>query len=136
MRAVPALVGSAGRALSRDRLMQAVVGRELEAFDRSLDVLVGRLRRKIERDPKNPKLIVTVPGVGYRLAIQPQPARITELDRPSIAVLPFANLSDDPGQHYFADGMVEEITTALSRVRWFLSSPATRALPTRGARSM
>jgi adenylate cyclase len=119
-----ALVGSAGRALSRDHLMQAMVGRESEAFDRSVDVLVGRLRRKIERDPKNPKLIVTVPGVGYRFAIQPHPAAaqnapIAELDRPSIAVLPFANLSDNPGQDYFADGIVEEITTALSRVRWF-----------------
>jgi adenylate cyclase len=117
-----ALVGSAGRALSRDHLMQAMVGRESEAFDRSVDVLVGRLRRKIEPDPKNPKLVVTVPGVGYKFAIQPKPAtnaRIAELDRPSIAVLPFANLSDDPGQDYFADGMVEEITTALSRVRWF-----------------
>ncbi|HYB08358.1 MAG TPA: adenylate/guanylate cyclase domain-containing protein [Alphaproteobacteria bacterium] len=39
-------------------------------------------------------------------------------DRPSIAVLPFQNMSDDPEQEYFADGMVEEITTALSRMRW------------------
>jgi len=41
-------------------------------------------------------------------------------DKPSIAVLPFQNLSGDPEQEYFADGMVEEITTALSKVRWFL----------------
>jgi adenylate cyclase len=40
-------------------------------------------------------------------------------DKPSIAVLPFANLSNDPDQDYFADGMVEEIITALSRIRWF-----------------
>jgi adenylate cyclase len=40
-------------------------------------------------------------------------------DKPSIAVLPFANLSGDPEQEYFADGMVEEIITALSRIRWF-----------------
>jgi adenylate cyclase len=40
-------------------------------------------------------------------------------DKPSIAVLPFANLSDDPEQEYFADGMVEDITTALSKLRWF-----------------
>jgi adenylate cyclase len=40
-------------------------------------------------------------------------------DKPSIAVLPFANLSGDPEQEYFADGMVEEIITALSKVRWF-----------------
>ena len=39
-------------------------------------------------------------------------------DKPSIAVLPFANLSGDPEQEYFADGMVEEIITALSRIRW------------------
>jgi len=39
-------------------------------------------------------------------------------DKPSIAVLPFQNLSGDPEQEYFADGMVEEITTALSRIRW------------------
>jgi adenylate cyclase len=40
-------------------------------------------------------------------------------DKPSIAVLPFANMSGDPEQEYFADGMVEEIITALSRIRWF-----------------
>ena len=39
-------------------------------------------------------------------------------DKPSIAVLPFANMSGDPEQEYFADGMVEEIITALSRIRW------------------
>src|SRR6202008_4536312 len=39
-------------------------------------------------------------------------------DKPSIAVLPFANMSGDPEQEYFVDGMVEEITTALSRIRW------------------
>jgi TolB-like protein len=45
-------------------------------------------------------------------------AVLTLPDKPSIAVLPFANLSDDPEQEYFADGMVEEIITALSRIRW------------------
>jgi adenylate cyclase len=39
-------------------------------------------------------------------------------DKPSIAVLPFANMSGDPEQEYFVDGMVEEIITALSRIRW------------------
>ena len=39
-------------------------------------------------------------------------------DKPSIAVLPFANMSGDPEQEYFADGMVEEIITAISRIRW------------------
>jgi len=50
---------------------------------------------------------------------KPVPAPALALpDKPSIAVLPFANLSGDPEQEYFADGMVEEIITALSRIRW------------------
>ena len=46
-------------------------------------------------------------------------APLTLPDKPSIAVLPFANMSGDPEQEYFADGMVEDITTALSKIRWF-----------------
>jgi TolB-like protein/DNA-binding winged helix-turn-helix (wHTH) protein len=48
----------------------------------------------------------------------PGSTRLTLPDKPSIAVLPFTNLSSDPEQEYFADGMVEEIITALSRIRW------------------
>jgi class 3 adenylate cyclase len=46
------------------------------------------------------------------------PARLALPDKPSIAVLPFQNMSDDPGQDYFVDGMVEDIITGLSRIRW------------------
>jgi adenylate cyclase len=59
-------VSRPGRALSRDAILEAVANRPLELFDRSVDALVGRLRRKIEPDPKTPRLIVTVPGEGYR----------------------------------------------------------------------
>src|SRR5208283_4093705 len=55
-----------GRVLSRDYLLDALVGRRAGPFDRGVDVLVGRLRRKIEADPKKPRLIVTVTGEGYR----------------------------------------------------------------------
>jgi TolB-like protein len=48
----------------------------------------------------------------------PAPPVLPLPDKPSIAVLPFQNMSGDPEQEYFADGMVEEITTALSRIRW------------------
>ena len=54
-----------GRVISRDTLLDAF-NRRFEPFDRSIDVLVGRLRKKIEADPKKPRLIVTVPGEGYR----------------------------------------------------------------------
>jgi adenylate cyclase len=50
--------------------------------------------------------------------LQREPCRCPLPDKPSIAVLPFANMSGDPEQEYFADGMVEEIITALSRIRW------------------
>ena len=59
-------VSRPGRVLSRDAILAAVANRPLELFDRSVDALVVRLRRKIEPDPKTPRLIVTVPGEGYR----------------------------------------------------------------------
>ena len=63
-----ALAERAGRVLSRDQIMEAVRGRELEAFDRSIDVHMGRIRAAIEVDVKNPKRILTVRGVGYVFA--------------------------------------------------------------------
>jgi DNA-binding response OmpR family regulator/class 3 adenylate cyclase/predicted ATPase len=61
-----------GRVLSRDQLRNAVSGRNTEAYERSVDMLVGRLRRKLETDAKEPRLILTVAGVGYRFAVKPQ----------------------------------------------------------------
>jgi DNA-binding winged helix-turn-helix (wHTH) protein len=61
-----AFVARPGRVVSRDTLLDALTKRRFEPFDRSVDVLVGRLRRKIEPNPKQPCVIVTVPGEGYR----------------------------------------------------------------------
>jgi DNA-binding response OmpR family regulator len=63
-----ALAESAGRVLSRDQLMERVRGESLEAFDRSIDVHVSRIRAAIEDDPKHPRRIVTVRGAGYVFA--------------------------------------------------------------------
>ena len=65
-----ALAERAGRVLSRDQIMEAVRGRELGAFDRSIDVHMGRIRQAIEADAKEPKRILTVRGVGYVFAKQ------------------------------------------------------------------
>ncbi len=65
-----ALAERAGRVLTRDQIMEAVRGRELEAFDRSIDVHVGRIRNAIEADSKAPRRILTVRGVGYVFAKQ------------------------------------------------------------------
>ncbi len=63
-----AFVQHPNRALSRDRLMAIMHHREAGPFDRAIDVQVGRLRRKIERDPAEPELIKSVRGVGYLFA--------------------------------------------------------------------
>src|SRR4051794_28982660 len=68
---------------------------------------------------------ISPPGRAYRVgdapatsASEPASPVLPLPDKPSIAVLPFVNMSGDPEQEYFADGMVEEIITALSRIRW------------------
>ncbi|MEN8160748.1 MAG: response regulator [Myxococcota bacterium] len=63
-----ALAENAGRVLSRDALMSRLRGRDLEAFDRSIDVHVSRIRAAIEDDPAHPRRILTVRGVGYVFA--------------------------------------------------------------------
>jgi adenylate cyclase len=63
------------------------------------------------------RLSGTVPPTFQTGATEKRPA-LPLPDKPSIAVLPFQNMSGDPEQEYFADGMVEDITTALSRIRW------------------
>jgi len=63
-----ALAENAGRVLNRERLLDLVKGEELEAFDRSIDVHISRIRAAIEDDPKHPRRIITVRGAGYVFA--------------------------------------------------------------------
>jgi DNA-binding response OmpR family regulator len=63
-----ALAGHAGRVMSRDALMDLTKGEPLEAFDRSVDVHISRVRAAIEDDPKHPRRIITVRGAGYVFA--------------------------------------------------------------------
>jgi len=63
-----ALAANAGRVLNRERLMDLVKGEDLEAFDRSIDVHISRIRSVIEDDPKHPRRIITVRGAGYVFA--------------------------------------------------------------------
>lgn len=128
-----AFMRAPGRVLSRDHLLDAVAGRQSAPFDRSIDMLVHRLRRKIEAAPDAPRLILTVPGLGYKFIGKPQPVHaasaeiqsfgLTGLaatrDKPYLAVLPFENMSGDVEQDYFADGITEELITALSRIPSF-----------------
>ena len=62
------LARNSGRVLSRDRIMDALKGHPMEAFDRSIDVHISRIRAAIESDPKEPRRVLTVRGAGYLFA--------------------------------------------------------------------
>lgn len=64
------LAESAGRVLSRDTLIDRLKGQEFDAFDRSIDVHISRIRNQIEDDPKHPKRILTIRGAGYVFALK------------------------------------------------------------------
>jgi adenylate cyclase len=87
----------------------------------AFDAVEGKLDFTFEdmglREVKNISKPIRVYGLRPGRSPTKQP-RLTLPDKPSIAVLPFQNMSDDRDQEYFADGMVEEIITALSRMRW------------------
>jgi DNA-binding response OmpR family regulator len=63
-----ALAASAGRVMSREALLDRLRGDELEAFDRSIDVHLSRIRAAIEDDPKRPRRVITIRGTGYLFA--------------------------------------------------------------------
>ncbi len=63
-----AFVSHPGRVLSRDQLLDLARGRDSRAFDRAIDTLVSRLRRKLRDDPRSPRVIKTVRGGGYLFA--------------------------------------------------------------------
>ncbi len=69
------LLGHLGKTMSRDQLLDRMRNREWAPNDRSIDVLIGRLRRKLRDDPANPRIILTVHGVGYLLAAKALRAR-------------------------------------------------------------
>ena len=127
------LVERPGIPVSRDALMEAAWA-GLTVGESNLAVQVAALRRVFGEVSGGENWIETLPRRGYRfvgaVAIADQPAaaassvplavgslNLVVPRQPSIAVLPFQNMTSDPEQEYFADGMVEEITTALSRFR-------------------
>ncbi|PJB35634.1 MAG: DNA-binding response regulator [Deltaproteobacteria bacterium CG_4_9_14_3_um_filter_63_12] len=68
-----ALANNPGRVLSRERLMELAAGSAEESFDRSVDVHVSRLRKKLGEDPRAPRFIKTIRGVGYQFLLQDHP---------------------------------------------------------------
>jgi TolB-like protein len=123
------LLDNAGVPVSKDALVEAGWG-GLAVADNNLTVQITALRRILEEGAGGARWIETLPRRGYRYigpavatdnspdaATAPTPP-LALPNKPSVAVLPFSNLSGDPTQEYFADGMVEDIIAGLSRIKW------------------
>jgi adenylate cyclase len=126
------LVEHAGRVVTKEEMLNAIWP-DVTVGDESLTQCVSEVRRAI--GDENQSIIKTVPRRGYLMdvpaddapgvetpvaasaALEPSSSSLPLPDRPSIAVLPFTNMSGDADQEYFADGIVEDITTELSRFR-------------------
>jgi TolB-like protein len=124
-----ALLSSPGRVLTKTELMRAAWG-DTTVEESNLSVQVAALRKQLGPTDDGGAWITTIPRVGYRFVGLPAQAPtegiaetksppVEREHRPSIAVLPFANLSGEREQEYLADGITEDIITALTRFRWF-----------------
>ena len=130
------LIANRDRVVSKDDLIAAIWGGRVVS-ETALTTCVNAVRRAVGDDGKAQRWIKTLPRKGLRFVgdvreecslrhpgvgeISPDALKpaLALPDKPSIAVLPFANLSGDPEQEYFVDGLVEDITSALSRIPWF-----------------
>lgn len=127
------LIENRDRVVSKDDLIAAVwSGRAVS--DSTLTSRINAARKAVSDSGDQQKLIRTIARKGFRfvgevrtafrtdtLTATAEPAReaFPQPDRPAIAVLPFTNMTDDPTQDYFSDGISEDIITALSKLRWF-----------------
>ncbi|HEY5794363.1 MAG TPA: winged helix-turn-helix domain-containing protein, partial [Bosea sp. (in: a-proteobacteria)] len=132
------LVRNRERVVSKDDLLDAVWGGRIVS-ESTLTSHINAVRKAVGDSGEEQRLIRTIARKGFRFVAEveetppagsdmpkPEPAAagtasaatLALPDKPSIAVLPFQNMSGDPEQDYFADGVVEDITTALSRLRW------------------
>lgn len=144
------LIENRDRLVSREEVVSVVwQGRIIS--DATIGTCVNAARRAVGDNGRDQKFIKTVPRRGFRfvaavrhfdppmegaegLAVTVDPeSRQTARNRPSIAVLPFENMSGDQEQSYFADGIAEDITTALSRFRWFFVIARNSSFSYRGA---
>jgi TolB-like protein/tetratricopeptide (TPR) repeat protein len=128
------LVENRDRVVSKDDLISGVWDNRAVS-DSALNSRINAARKAVNDDGKAQRLIRTIPRKGFRfvgdcaemmpaaqaVTVAPSaPPATSASDRPAIAVLAFDNMSNDPDQDYFCDGISEDILTALSKVRWFL----------------
>jgi len=125
-----------GENLSKSELID-VAWPGLAVEESNLSVQIASLRKLLGLAPNGSDWIATAPRIGYRFggAVEPLTSRDSGLPdevAPSIAVLPFENLSQDVEQQHFADGLTEDIITRLSRLRWLFVSARNSSFTFRG----
>ena len=125
-----------GENLSKSELMEAAWP-GLAVEESNLSVQIASIRKLLGETPEGFEWIVTAPRIGYRFAgaVEPLATRDEEATAeaaPSLAVLPFENLSQDVEQQHFADGLAEDIITRLSRLRWLFVSARNSSFTFRG----
>jgi len=118
------LIRNRERVVSKDDLVAAVWHGRIVS-EATLSSRINAARCALDDNGEEQRLIRTIVRKGIRFVgtVREEPAvgstaALTLPDYPSIAVLPFVNMSDDPEQEYFADGMVEDLITGLARVKW------------------
>jgi len=129
-----ALVEQAGRLVTKEALLERVWPK-LVVEENNLQVQVSALRKILGQ-----QAIATIPGRGYRFAVAivdgdaPAPQALADERAPSIAVLPFVNMSDDAANEYFADGIAEELLNVLSKIRGLRVASHTSAFSFKGGK--
>lgn len=120
------LVERRGEVVTREQIVERIWGKGVFLdTDNSIRAAVRKVRQAFKDDPESPRFVVTVMGKGYRFIAQPTiPVRDAWISnncvlvqlRVMLAVLPFENLSRDPDQEYFSDGLTEETISHLGRI--------------------
>src|SRR5262249_31062715 len=125
------LVRNREHVVTKDNLIEMVWGGRIVS-ESTLTSHINAVRKAVGDTGEEQRLVRTIARKGYRFvgevreipasekpdATKPDQTVLSVPDRPSIAVLPFVNLSGDPAQDYFVDGVVDDIISALSRMRW------------------
>lgn len=109
------LLERAGEVVTREELQSRLWPADIAVeFENNLNTAVARLRDALGDAPDKPRFIETLPRRGYRFVAEVVRAPVAAVAKLRVAVLPFENLSGDPGQEYFVDGVTEELITQLA----------------------